>query len=264
MGESTRRARRDEVSAAAIQARSKTAAAGDAPLGCLLTAIEDSIGVSVIIASLGPDIAGLYAPLNGGVALIAGKDTPVRRRFTLAHELGHHCLGHGDRLDTPETIRDAPTEAEVDANQFAAEFIAPQEAVESFVDSLADASPSLELVCRVSNHFAVSAQMARIRLETCGVLTDRRVNGELDQQIFSGETKAVYEDLELKDREDDCATPAEELPRLPEAAQNTALGDLINGEMSAEEFASLSGMDVALVDRVFVRKARTWLTNRSA
>ena len=239
------------VSAVAAQARAETSVADDAPLGCLLTVIEEALRVSVIIAPLGPDIAGLYAPLNGGVALIAGKDTPVRRRFTLAHELGHHCLGHGDRLDTPETIRDAPTEDEVDANQFAAEFIAPQEAVESFVESLADASPSLELVCRVSNHFAVSAQMARIRLETCGIITDRRVNGELDEQIFTGKTKAVYEDLELKDRDDICATPAEELPRLPESAEETALGDLINGEMSAEEFARLSGIDVALVEQVF-------------
>ena len=252
MGEDTRRERREEVSAAAKQARSETGVADDAPLACPVTAIEGSIGVSVIIAALGPDIAGLYAPLNGGVALIAGKDTPVRRRFTLAHELGHHCLGHGDRLDTQETIRDAPTEDEVDANQFAAEFIAPKEAVESFVESLADASPSLELVCRVSNHFAVSAQMARIRLETCGILADRRVNGKLDEQIFSGKTKAVYEDLELKDREDVCATPTEELPRLPESANDTALGDLINGEMSVEEFARLSGTDVALVNRVFV------------
>lgn len=257
MGESTRRARRDEVSAAAAHARSRTPVADDAPVACLLTAIEDSIGVSVIIASLGPDIAGLYAPLNGGVALIAGKDTPVRRRFTLAHELGHHCLGHGDRLDTPATIRDAPTEEEVDANQFAAEFIAPKKAVESFVESLADASPSLELVCRVSNHFAVSAQMARIRLETCGILTDRRVNGELDEQIFAGKTKAVYEDLELTDRDDACATPLQELPRLPDSAQDTALGDLISGEMRAEEFAELSGMDITMIERVFgPRKAQ--------
>jgi Zn-dependent peptidase ImmA (M78 family) len=229
-----------------------TTVADDAPVACLLTAIEESIGVSVIIAPLGPDIAGLYAPLNGGVALIAGKDTPVRRRFTLAHELGHHCLGHGDRLDTPETIRDAPTEDEVDANQFAAEFIAPQEAVESFVESLTDASPSLELVCRVSNHFAVSAQMARIRLETCGIVSDRRVNGELDEQIAAGKTKAVYEALELNDRDDVCAVPLEGLPRLPASAEETALGDLTNGYMSAEKFARLSGLDIALVERVFV------------
>ena len=242
--------RRNEVTECAAEARSKTTAASDAPLPCILTAIEESLGVSVIVARLGPDIAGLYAPINGGIALIAGKDTPVRRRFTLAHELGHHCLGHGDRLDTPETIRDAPTEDEVDANQFAAEFIAPQEAIESFVESLADASPSLELVCRVSNHFAVSAQMARIRLETCGILTDRRMNGELDEQIFSGKTKTVYEDLELMDRDDICATPVENLPRIPDSAKETALGDLMSGEMSPGEVASLSGMNLSLVERV--------------
>jgi Zn-dependent peptidase ImmA (M78 family) len=250
-----RESRRAYVSNAAADARRKASAEADAPLQCIVSEIEASLGFSVIIAPLGRDIAGLYAPLNGGVAVIAGKDTPVRRRFTLAHELGHHCLGHGDRLDTPETIRDAPTEDEVDANQFAAEFIAPREAVESYVESLDDASPTLELVCRVSNFFAVSAQMARIRLETCGILTDRQVNGRLDSEIIAGKTKSTYEALELSDRDDLCATPTEELPRIPKSAKDTMLGDLVTGEMSPAEYSRLTGMDEQTVERLFVPRA---------
>jgi Zn-dependent peptidase ImmA (M78 family) len=248
----SRQRRRDEVSAAAAEARSDAGTAEDAPFLCLLSSIEKGLGVAVIIAPLGQNIAGLYAPLNGGVSVIAGKDTPVRRRFTLAHELGHHYLGHGDRLDTPETIRDAPTEDEVDANQFAAEFIAPQEAVEAYVGALDDASPTLELVCRVSNYFAVSAQMARIRLETCGILTNRQVNGQLDAEIIAGKPKAIYDALELSDRDDLCATKVEDLPRIPESAKDTMLGDLVSGEMSPAEYSRLSGMDEQTVERLFV------------
>ena len=243
--------RRQAVTEAAAQARARTSTAPDAPFACVLSAVEEHLGVEVIIAQLGPGIAGLYSPIRGGVLLVNGKDTPVRRRFTLAHELGHHCLGHGERLVT-ETMVSAPYEPpEVDANQFAAEFLAPQVAVEEFVGSLADASPTLELVCRVSNYFAVSPQMARYRLTTCGVLTDSAVNGRLDSQIFGGEAKAVYEQFELSDRDDLCATPEHELPRLPETARGTILYDLASGAMSPARFAALSGRDEQVIASVF-------------
>lgn len=246
-----REARRQAVTEAATEARARTSTAPDAPFPCVLTAIEESLGVAVIIAHLGPGIAGLYSPVSGGVLLVNGRDAAVRRRFTLAHELGHHCLGHGERLVTNEMLFDAYEPPEVDANQFAAEFLAPQEAVEEFVDSLADASPTLELVCRVSNYFAVSAQMARYRLMTCGILTDPEENGKLDAQIFGGKAKAVYEAFELTDRDDVCATPEHELPRLPEAARGTVLYDLASGEMSSSQFAALSGIDEEIVASVF-------------
>ena len=243
--------RRQAVSKAAAEARAKTSTADDAPFACVLTAIEEYLGVSVIIAQVGPGLAGLYSPLSGGVALVNGKDSAVRRRFTLAHELGHHCLGHGERLVTEEMVS-APFEPpEVDANQFAAEFLAPHEAVVAFVDSLADASPTLELVCRTSSYFGVSAQMARIRLETCEIITEPSTIGRLDAQIADRQAKAIYDELELKDRDDECATPAHELPRLPDSAHETALHDLVSGEMSAAEFAELSGMDKAAVASVF-------------
>lgn len=248
---STREARRQEVSEAAAAERQRTSTAPDAPFPCILTAVEESLGVAVIIAQLGPGIAGLYSPVSGGVLLVNGRDAAVRRRFTLAHELGHHCLGHGERLVTNEMIFEAYEPPEVDANQFAAEFIAPQQAVEVFVDSLADASPTLELVCRVSNYFAVSAHMARIRLQTCGVITDEDDVERLDAQIRNKETKAVYEEFELRDLDDECAVPVEELPRLPESARGTVLYDLVSGEMSAEECARITGMDEEIVASVF-------------
>ena len=251
MSTDTREARRRAVARASEEARARTSTAPDAPFDCILTAVEEALGVAVIIAQLGPGIAGLYSPIRGGVLLVNGKDTPVRRRFTLAHELGHHWLGHGERLVTEEMVSAPYEPPEVDANQFAAEFIAPQEAVEEYVDSLADASPTLELVCRVSNYFAVSAYMARIRLETCGVITDSATIGRLDAQIANKEAKPIYESLELKDRDDECATPDHELPRLPASAKGTALHDLVSGEMSVSEFAELSGIPEEQVASVF-------------
>ena len=246
-----REARRQAVTEAAADARGCTSTAPDAPFACILTTVEERLGVAVIIAQLGPGVAGLYSPVRGGVLLVNGKDTPVRRRFTLAHELGHHWLGHGERLVTEEMVSAPHEPPEVDANQFAAEFIAPQEAVEDYVGSLADASPTLELVCRVSNYFAISAYAARIRLETCGILTDEQVNRRLDARIFAKETKPIYDSLELNDRDDECAVPEDELPRLPEAARGTLLFDLASGRMSAARCARITGMDEAMVAAVF-------------
>ena len=247
----TRVVGRHDVSEIAAQARAQTSVKPDAPFACILTAIEEKLGVAVIIAQLGPQLAGLYSPVGGGVALVNGKDTAVRRRFTLAHELGHHCLGHGERLVTEEMIFEAYEPPEVDANQFAAEFIAPQVAVEEYVGSLADASPTLELVCRVANYFAVSPEMARIRLINCEVITDPETCDRLKQQIIAGEAKAIFEANELADRDDECATPAHELPRLPDSAKGTALYELVSGRMSAAEFARISGMSEAMVASVF-------------
>ena len=58
----------------------------------------------------------------------------VRRRFTVAHELGHFLLGHKDDWhvdDTMISFRDeksttAEHEAEIEANQFAASLLMPE------------------------------------------------------------------------------------------------------------------------------------------
>lgn len=70
----------------------------------------------------------------------------MRRRFTIAHELGHHVLGHlreaiasGGNAELP---RDGNVtyslafydQKEVDANKFAAELLMPESAVAYFVD----------------------------------------------------------------------------------------------------------------------------------
>lgn len=63
------------------------------------------------------------------------QDPPNRQRFTIAHELGHHALGHQDSpRDTAAAFSTATWDPkEVAANRFAAELLMPEFAVKTLV-----------------------------------------------------------------------------------------------------------------------------------
>ena len=236
--EAEKELRRERATAAALEARAQTDVPLDMPLECIVTTVEQSFDLVVVIALLGKGLAGAYAERPGlNVAFLAGKDAAVRRRFTLAHELGHHYLGHGPGFDTNLSLNDEVDPDESSANRFAAEFIAPRPAVERFVSELDDDSPTLELVCRLANHFALSPKAARIRLETAEVVTDRALLGKLDAEIDDRQAKGCFERLGLEDRDDLCRIPVDQLPRLPAEARGSALADYVYGKIDADELA---------------------------
>ena len=87
-----------------------------------------------------------------------------RQRFTVAHELGHVFCGHdaGTALDTDATISGRTGESrEVQANAFAAEFLAPRAGVSGLVGP----DPDLEDVVRSAAHFGISTIAALYRLQ---------------------------------------------------------------------------------------------------
>ena len=97
---------------------------GEAPIESVTTAIEDAGGV---VVELDVDASGPPASFDGLSGWVAGA-TPVvvvatsatddRRRFSLAHELGHLCMDIGEV---------AAKEAERLAHRFAAAFLVPPE-----------------------------------------------------------------------------------------------------------------------------------------
>jgi Zn-dependent peptidase ImmA (M78 family) len=110
---------------------------------------------------------------KGGIKYIevnAG-DHQVRQRFTLAHELGHHLLGHTDNgvwfRDTPNDFAESyykPNE-EVQANAFAADLLMPKDYLDylmsnGVVDTLAD----------LAKEFNVSVAAIEIRLRKLGYI----------------------------------------------------------------------------------------------
>ena len=217
----------------------------------MLAAAEAGLGVGVVLLDLGHDTAGaLLRRGERAFAFVHGRQAVVRQRFTVAHELGHHVLGHGPALDTPRSIFAGdfdPVEAQ--ANAFAAELIAPAPAVRRVAAELGARPVTLELVVRAAREFGLSAQAARIRLERAGVLRDRALIARLDTEIAAGLHTSLAGLLGLRDRDDSLARAARHLPRLPEAAHGSALEALLDGSASGVEVARAVGRDAVAVAR---------------
>jgi hypothetical protein len=93
-------------------------------------------------------------------------DSRRRRRFTVAHELGHFCMPtHGRRAlvcVSPETTRgETDRMAEREANAFAAELLMPRRAVQPMVSS---GAIDLTRAIQLAETFDVSAVSAALRL----------------------------------------------------------------------------------------------------
>jgi len=146
---------------AAREARRDLSLGDDGPVPDILQRVESGAGVNVVLATLpegGP--AGAYTQERGVPFILVNAVEPVvRQRFTLAHEFGHHRLGHGDVLD--QTISWGVTApVEVAANRFAAEFLVPVAAVDLWFQSSRPASFGLETLVRLANAFGVSCETA--------------------------------------------------------------------------------------------------------
>lgn len=132
---------------------------------------EDLLGLLVEEASLA--VSGMLVPRERRIVLNAD-EPPERRRFTLAHEIGHWvCQCVGRPLAAPVLCRtvgppgpsslalEGVDAAEREANVFAAELLMPAEAVRA----LAPRAAPVELVRR----FAVSEPAIAWRLFNLGL-----------------------------------------------------------------------------------------------
>ncbi len=119
------------------------------------------------------NLSGLVAKRGSNVTILVNQsDVPFRKRFTIAHELGHHflhLLSDGDFVDTQvDLFRDAeagesaPKSVEVQANQFAAALLMP----ETLVRQAFEKTQSLPELARLFN---VSEEAMAIRLGRLGL-----------------------------------------------------------------------------------------------
>jgi hypothetical protein len=117
---------------------------------------------------------GALRPMGDGLAIVvSGASNERRRRFTIAHEIGHFVL-HSGRL-APErggAVNEAWRQQEREADQFAAELLMPEPLVREAVLVLgADAS-------RLADRFDVSRQAMRVRLSGLGIDEYREDHGQ--------------------------------------------------------------------------------------
>lgn len=121
-----------------------------------------------------PNISGLIAKRgNASSVLVENDDSPTRKRFTIAHELGHfflHLRDGGEFVDTPVDLQRTSVEdgakgakqLEIEANQFAAALLMPE-------DRIRELHRSIVGVTDLARMFRVSEEAMAIRLGTLGL-----------------------------------------------------------------------------------------------
>jgi hypothetical protein len=91
--------------------------------------LAEGLGVTVRLEPLA-SLEGMYSP--DGPNIVIGSLRPFgRRAFTCGHELGHHVLGHGFRIDelVGQEESSAQDDAEYTADRFSAALLMPKLAV---------------------------------------------------------------------------------------------------------------------------------------
>ena len=129
-------------------------------------------GVRVLDFNFAGMVDGMVVQLPDGpaIGLDTGQPNRQRRRFTLAHELGHHLLRHSasfhlDFFDVGGSAGDAPGynwQHERAANEFAANLLMPGDMVRQAADRMSS-------VDRLAATFDVSRQAMAFRLTALGL-----------------------------------------------------------------------------------------------
>ena len=127
--------------------------------------IANQLGLTV--APLPEDRNHLSGEIDNNQILFNDREPEVRRRFTIAHELGHFVLQHGHAFRDPNKNFSIGNydPREVAANKFAVELLMPEVAVRQFVEKekVYDAQV-------LADRFGVSLTALRFRLENLGLI----------------------------------------------------------------------------------------------
>lgn len=147
------------------------------------------------------DDGGASVTLDGccGAAVVGGGAPPGRRRFTAAHEVGHHVLA--DAFEVGPGVAAAQGEREALVDAFAAEFLLPSKVASDALRAADDPRDSLIDVAgryRVSWSVAVRASQQADRVVDGRLPPTRadliRVSGRLpEEDLVAGATSAAWQ-----------------------------------------------------------------------
>jgi Zn-dependent peptidase ImmA (M78 family) len=140
--------------------------------------LAKNLGMKVFNAKFSDNnLVGMIAKRGNDITLLVNQsDPPFRKRFTIAHELGHHFLhllkdgefvdGEANLFRQPKSDEKSMTpeqRREIQANMFAAALLMPEDAVRSGWDRL-------QSVDRMARKFNVSEEAMGYRLDQLGLL----------------------------------------------------------------------------------------------
>ena len=159
---------------------------GESPIADVAM-LADEVGVVVARMPVGvdnasPDGCSALDPETGAAYVLINSDKPrLRRRVTIAHELGHLALGHlhGGEVIVDETVN-GTSRQERESNAFAAGLLMPAQGVKGALgrlrDRLGENPNPTDWIVWLAASFGVSEQAAAYRLTNLRLI--RSVGGD--------------------------------------------------------------------------------------
>lgn len=126
-------------------------------------AIAQKMGADVRPSDAMGDISGWFSLSENGPEIHYNiKEPSVRQRFTVAHELGHYVLSHGDNFRDPVSSFSSSNydPIEASANKFAAELLMPATLVSRAIED-----HGISDIGRLAKLFNVSEAAMKFRLK---------------------------------------------------------------------------------------------------
>ncbi len=140
------------------------------------------LGAAIVPEALDPEVSGVLYRRPEGVVIAVNRDhAPTRRRFTVAHELGHLVLHQGRPLIVDHVVRArinlrdhrsslATEREEIDANRFAANLLMPADLLnEHLTKQLRRGLKEQQTMDALAETFGVSPQAMEFRLTNLGL-----------------------------------------------------------------------------------------------
>ncbi|MFE3544079.1 ImmA/IrrE family metallo-endopeptidase [Nocardia sp. NPDC059177] len=214
---------------------------GSAPLGDLVTLIEQFVGADVAVVDTEPDQHGMTMRrgIDGPVYVaVARTPHPMRQRSTLAHELAH--IVFGDWSDNPQIDSAAPVESR--ANAFARHLLIPQQGVRDMVAGEYVGS-GRAMLSAVVQRFLVSPRIAAIALEQAG-----SIDAATKSQWKSISTPNLAAEFGWLDRYQSLARESDRR-RPPQRLLARAISGWLQNAVSIQTIATLRGSDAGTVER---------------
>ena len=217
------------------------------PPADLLETIEEKVGVPVLIDRFNDgEIAGVLLRRADGENFIAvnADQLPVRQRFTLAHEWGHIEAGHTPRVELAADLFGGRSKdpQEIEANYFAAELLAPRDALVSWLtehEHIADVNA--DTIAQMAMHFGIAFPTTCYRLERAGVIDNTRKEELVRTLGAQGRTFAQrFEGSRHIDALEEIADQGS-YPRVPQITDRYASDALKVNLIDQEEYEEIMG-----------------------
>jgi Zn-dependent peptidase ImmA (M78 family)/transcriptional regulator with XRE-family HTH domain len=217
-------------------ARDVRAGAGrpDGPL-LDLQSVAESLGLLGFSLALGPDAGdAAYVEVGSlGVAVVNGTADPGRRRFSLAHELGHHLTG--DAYEPSPRL--GASDAERMFNAFATYLLMPRSSVLGIWDEFSAQSLRLAAI-GVAVRFSVSWTAACNQLRNLGLIDSRERERLVGDDLRRGELFEFGERFAVE------LDP----PSVPRAYARAVVGGYRRGQLTAARTVELLHHSVGEAD----------------